>query len=57
MSRINSSAKPPARNPLVYIVGKDAYDVFIDYRRERVPPLDRADAAWAAKMLRKRGLR
>lgn len=34
-----------------------AYDVSIDYRHEPVPPLSRADAAWAAKLLRERGLR
>ncbi|MHB1423965.1 MAG: DUF4058 family protein [Gemmataceae bacterium] len=34
-----------------------AYDVSIDYRRDPLPPLSRADAAWAAKLLREKGLR
>lgn len=34
-----------------------AYGVSIDYRREPVPQLDRANAAWAAKLLREQGLR
>ena len=33
------------------------YDLSIDYRRDPVPPLDRADAVWAAKLLREHGLR
>jgi hypothetical protein len=34
-----------------------AYDLSIDYRRDPEPPLSRADAAWAAKLLREQGLR
>jgi hypothetical protein len=33
------------------------YDLSLDYRREPEPPLDRADAAWTAKLLRAQGLR
>jgi hypothetical protein len=33
------------------------YDLSVDYRREPVPPLSREDAAWAAKLLREKGLR
>jgi hypothetical protein len=33
------------------------YDLSVDYRREPVPPLDAADAAWADQLLRERGLR
>jgi hypothetical protein len=34
-----------------------AYDLSVDYRRDPVPPLSREDAAWAAKLLREKGLR
>ncbi len=34
-----------------------AYDLSIDYRRDPEPPLSRADAAWAAKLLREHHLR
>jgi hypothetical protein len=34
-----------------------AYGDSIDYRRDPVPPLSREDTAWAAKLLRERGLR
>jgi hypothetical protein len=34
-----------------------AYGVSIDYRRDPEPPLSRADAAWAAKLLREHKLR
>ena len=33
------------------------YDLSIDYRRDPVPPLDRTEAVWAAKLLREHGLR
>ena len=36
---------------------RGAYDLSVDYRREPSPPLSRGDAAWAAKLLRERGLR
>ncbi len=34
-----------------------AYDLSIDYRRNPEPPLTRADAAWAVKLLREHHLR
>lgn len=34
-----------------------AYDLSLDYRREPIPPLSKADAVWAAKLLREKGLR
>ncbi len=36
---------------------RGAYDLAIDYRLEPVSPLAPADAAWADRLLRERGLR
>jgi hypothetical protein len=34
-----------------------AYDLSIDYRKQPIPPLDADPAAWADRLLRKKGLR
>ena len=36
---------------------KGRYEADLDYRREPDPPLTGPDAKWAAKLLRKKGLR